>query len=153
LGDKTSEVLELMQSTNWLDARSKKDFIRSYTELNGELANSAKLATEVADAFTYAAEAQSLTIKELTEKVANLHSVTSSLTRAGDTISAEDYDMLSLEMQSYFKQMADGTYMLTASAAEFFGVAKQGAEKRLSSTLEGLQSKRANLNQNRADLE
>ena len=50
-------------------------------------------------------------------------------TMQGDTITKEQYDVLSSEMQNYFTLMADGTYKLTQDALAFYRAIGEEREK------------------------
>lgn len=57
--------------------------------------------------------------------LSKVEKIIGSLSKQGDTISAEDYDSLTDEAKNYFTQMADGTYMLTTSVKAFSKALKE----------------------------
>jgi hypothetical protein len=54
----------------------------------------------------------------------------------GDSISADQYEALSDEMQKYFLRMADGTYELIGSAEDFVEAAKAARKAQLETALQ-----------------
>lgn len=63
-------------------------------------------------------------LDDFQSKYAELHDIMDGIS-TGDTISEEDYNKLSEAGQSYFREMADGTYQLIGNAAEFQDVVQQ----------------------------
>lgn len=58
-------------------------------------------------------------LEDFQSRYADIHKIIDGIA-TGDTISAEDYGKLSDNSKQYFAMMLDGTYKLTANAAEFY---------------------------------
>lgn len=72
-------------------------------------------------------------LKEEQASIATLNSLFEKL-NSETKISANEYEKLTLKEKSYFSVMADGTAVLTTSAAEFYRVVQEGREKEYQET-------------------
>lgn len=131
-GEKSDELVNMLttETFDWSDKNVGETVKAKLDELGVELDNinfdnlidQMKELNGVATGFN---------LQETQESIAQLGGVINSLSKQGDTISAEDYEALGDEAQNYFTQMADGTYMLTESVTGFSKAMKEYSQAKL----------------------
>ena len=90
--------------------------------------------------------------ESVSERIAGINKVTSKLSK-GDTIDAEDYEMLGSDItEGYFSVMADGTYRLTKSAEEFDKAVKEVERADLLANISQRQTENERLEQSKEQL-
>lgn len=119
------EFANLVDNTDW-SITGPEEFIQAMED--------AGIATDLtADDLTRFANVMSKQdlsqkFEDLTSSYSELHKIIDGLSD-GDTISSEDFDKLTPEMQEYFTMMEDGTYSLVKGAEELQSLLK-GTEQR-----------------------
>lgn len=113
-GEEAGDLAEVLDTINWNDV--------SASELSKTLEDagiSTQFTTNELNTLIDIMSVDALmAIDALAEKIKSLNALTK--LSQGDTITADQFDALSGELQSYFTLMADGTYKLTQDALDFY---------------------------------
>ena len=124
MGDSSKAVAEIINAIDWnktdaLDQFSKalRDLGINTNEAHDDIVNVYEAIRKTQDSYGR------FDVEQAEKIIATVNKIVTSVKEIGDTISAEDYNDLSEAAQNYFIKMADGTYALTKSAAEFYAVA------------------------------
>jgi histidinol dehydrogenase len=100
--DLQDDVIKLITKTNWLDDNAKQEFAENFDSLTAGMKDASVSGAEFAEACWEIAIVQEGAIEKMDVMVRNIASVSKSIQKAGDTISAEEYNLLSANLQSYF---------------------------------------------------
>lgn len=125
-GNKSDELIEFITTTNlnWSAEDIDQQLREKLEKLNIELDEiSFNNLIQQMQAINGVIAVFDLT--KVQEQISKVNSIINGLKEQGDTISVEDYKALGTAAEGYFTQMADGTYMLTTSAASFAKIMQQ----------------------------
>lgn len=127
-GNEADELVNLLteNTLDWTSDNIEEELTKKLKELKIEL-DTTNFNNLIIQMQELNGISQGFNLEEAQQTLTATQNIIKNLSGYGDTISAEDYEKLGEGAENYFTQMADGTYMLTASVSEFTKAMKEYA--------------------------
>ena len=145
LGEDADDIANIVNQINWSDWDADESFASALEAagLEGKLTEEQfkLLTTSLRDSND---AVKSFNLDKAKEEFYNLKDIVSELEK-GDTIKAEDWELLTDAEKEYFTLTSDGTYMLTEDAKEFYDLVMGNRLKDAKEKITELQGKTQDL--------